>query len=349
METVNTTKIAIIGGGKGGTALLDLLSQVPGVEISGLMDRDPHAPAMARARSLNVPITQDAQELIGDHKVNLVIDVTGDPAMMDFITANKGPEVEVLGGAGARLLWYLVQQQTQLQAQLFQTERLAGIGSFAAGIAHDINNPLHLILGFAEMILEDPSGKDTKEYAQEIIDAVNRISPICKDLTQYARRISSDDFLEVDLNAKLDEALKVARYATGHHDLIVTKRYAPQVLVNARPEEMLHACVNLIGNAIQAMDRGGTLTLETHSDTRTVTVIVSDTGCGIPRDQLDLIFQPFFTTKVPGKGTGLGLYNVMCIVKKHRGTIAVTSEVGKGTTFTLTFPSIHSESSESEP
>jgi signal transduction histidine kinase len=119
----------------------------------------------------------------------------------------------------------------------------------------------------------------------------------------------------------------------------MTKRYQPGAAVKGNPDELLHVLVNLITNAVQAMEHvGGTLTLETKLLDGQVHVRISDTGCGIAPDKIPEIFEPFFTTKAPGKGTGLGLYNVKTIVNKMRGMIAVDSQIDKGTTFTLTFP-----------
>src|SRR5207249_8167142 len=338
MVNLPSTKVAILGGGRGGVALLDLLSQIPGLDIIGIADKDLTAPAIKRARDLNIKVTDQVTDLIADHGVNLLVDVTGDPEMERFIADHKGPGVEVLGGAAAKLLWNFVQYESTLQSQLFQIEKLAGIGSFVAGIAHDINNPLQLVLGFAEAILDEQDPANVREHAQEIIEAVKRTSAICKELTQYTRRFAADDFVQVDLNRKLEEALKIARHAIVFQDLAVKKEYAPRAVIRARPDELLHAFVNLIANAVQAMEGQGTLTLVTGYEAGRVSVTISDTGSGIPKDHLEKIFEPFFTTKAPGKGTGLGLYNVKSIVEQHLGKLSVESEVGRGTTFRLQFP-----------
>jgi signal transduction histidine kinase len=332
------TKVAILGAGKGGTALLGLFSQIPGIEIIGIADKDRSAPGLKLARRLMIPVEDRVTDLITNDGVNLIVDVTGDPPMTRVIAEHKHPGVEILGGAAAKLLWNLIQYQSTLQGQLFETEKLAAIGSFAAGIAHDINNPLHLILAFAEQIREEHDAATIRQHADEIIGAVRQINAISKDLTQYARRSTATDAVAVDLNQKLDEALKIARYAAVLHDLSVVKQYADAPVVKANPEEMLHVFVNLITNAVQAMDDKGTLTLATHCEDTVVTAAISDTGCGIPTDSLDRIFDPLFTTKPPEKGTGLGLHNVRVMVQKHGGTISVESEVGKGTTFHLLFP-----------
>jgi two-component system, NtrC family, sensor kinase len=343
MERCDATKIAILGAGRGGRALLALLHQIPSIEIVGIADRDPDAPGLQRARELQIPVTTNVPDLIGNHGVSLIMDVTGDPEMERYLHAHKPPAVDILSGSASRLLWKLVQHESKLEAELLQSEKLAGIGSFAAGIAHDINNPLQLILGLAENLAEERDLTAVHEQAQDIIDAVKRTSAICRDLTRYSRRASPHEDMLVSVNEKLDEALKIARYASSLHDIEMVKQYQSGADVKGNPDELLHVLVNLITNAVHAMERvGGTLTLKTILLDGQVGVRISDTGCGIPLDKISEIFEPFFTTKAPGKGTGLGLYNVKTIVSKMHGTIAVESQIDKGTTFTLTFPNAES-------
>ena len=339
MESSDHTKVAILGAGRGGCALLDLLHQIPSIEIVGIADRDPAAPGLQRARELQVPVTTNVPDLISNHGVSLIMDVTGDPEMETYLHAHKPPAADILSGSASRLLWKLIQHESKLEAELLQAEKLAGIGSFAAGIAHDINNPLQLILGLAENLAEERDLAAVHEQARDIIEAVRQTSAICRDLTRYSRRASPHEDVLVSVNGKLDEALKIARYASSFHDIEMIKQYQPGAAVKGNPDELLHVLVNLITNAVHAMEHvGGTLTLETHVLDGQVNVRISDTGCGIAPDKIPEIFEPFFTTKAPGKGTGLGLYNVKTIVNKMHGIIAVDSEIDKGTTFTLTFP-----------
>jgi two-component system, NtrC family, sensor kinase len=336
------TKVAIVGAGKGGIALLELLHQIPDVDIVGIADKDPSAPGLQRARELSIHVTEKVPDLIGNHGVNLILDVTGDPLMQETILSHKGPGADVLNGPTAKLLWNLIQHESKLEAELFHAEKLAGLGSFAAGIAHDINNPLQLILGLAENLAQEKDIKAVHEQAREIIEAVKRTSAICRDLTRYARRNAAQDDAPVNVNQKLDEALKIARYAVTLQDIAIVKQYAPKAIVKGNPDELLHVFVNLITNAVQAMEERGTLTLKTETADRSVFVSVIDTGCGIPKEFLSRIFDPLFTTKPAGKGTGLGLYNVMSVVSKMRGHIAVDSTVGKGTSFKIEFgPASH--------
>ena len=339
MERSDRTKVAILGAGRGGRALLDLLHHIPSLEIAGIADRNPDAPGLERARELQISVTTNVPDLISNHGVNLILDVTGDPDMETYLYAHKPPLANILSGSASRLLWKLIQHEAKLEAELLQSEKLAGIGSFAAGIAHDINNPLQLILGLAENLAEERDLTAVHEQARDIIEAVKRTSAICRDLTRYSRLASPHEDMLVPLNEKLDEALKIARYASSFHDIEMVKQYQPDTTVKGNPDELLHVLVNLITNAVHAMERGGgTLTIETALHDRQVDVRISDTGCGIAPDTIHEIFEPFFTTKAPGKGTGLGLYNVKTIVSKMHGTIAVDSQLDKGTTFTLTFP-----------
>jgi signal transduction histidine kinase len=337
MASQPSTKVAILGAGRGGTALLDLLHQIRTIEIVGIADQNPGAPGLQRARELNVPVYERVADLIGNHGINFVMDVTGDPSMERMLHNQAPAGADILSGPASRILWELVQHESMLQAELLHAEKLAGIGSFAAGIAHDMNNPLQLILGLAENLAEEQDLEAVHLQARDIIEAVKRTTAVCRDLTSYSRRASSLQDSAITINTKLDEALKIARYAVALQDIEVRKSYQPDVTVKGNPDELLHVFVNLITNAVQAIEHGGTLTLETAVVDGATQVRVSDTGCGIPQELLGQIFEPFFTTKPPGKGTGLGLYNVKNVIHRMHGTIGVESQVGRGSTFTITF------------
>lgn len=335
---IPATRVAIIGAGRGGTALLDLLHQLRTIEVVGIADRNPAAAGLQRARELHVPVYDRIADLIGNQGVNLVMDVTGDPNMDRILHDQTTGGADILSGPASRLLWDLVRHESALQSELLHAEKLAGIGSFAAGIAHDMNNPLQLILGLAENLAEERDIETVHLQARDIIEAVKRTTAICRDLTSYSRRASSQQDSRIALNGKLDEALKIARYAVALQDIEIRKSYQPDVTVRGNPDELLHVFVNLITNAVHAMEQGGTLTLETAMIQGGTQIRVSDTGCGISADLLGRIFEPFFTTKPPGKGTGLGLYNIKNVIHHMHGSIEVESRVGQGSTFTLTFP-----------
>jgi len=340
-STPRPMRVAIIGAGRGGTALLDVLHQIGTIEVVGITDKDPLAPGLQRAREINVTIYDQVADLIKSPGLNLVMDVTGDLAMVPVLQEQLPTEVDIISGQAARLLWTLVQHESTLQTELLHAEKLAGIGSFAAGIAHDMNNPLQLILGLAENLSDEEDLDAVHAQARDIIDAVKRTTAICRDLTSYSRRTSLRQDCMVHVNGKLDEALKIARYAVALQDIDIRKLYQPDVVIKGNPDELLHVFVNLITNAVHAMEHHGTLTLETSAVAGTIQVRVSDTGCGIEPELQSRIFEPFFTTKPPGKGTGLGLYNIKNVIQRMNGSIGVDSHIGRGSTFTLTF---HDES-----
>jgi len=330
-------RVAIVGAGRGGTALLDVLHQIGTIEILGITDKEPSAPGLQRAQEINVTVYERVGDLIKRPGLNLVMDVTGDPSMGPALQEQLPAETDIISGQASRLLWTLVQHESTLQTELLHAEKLAGIGSFAAGIAHDMNNPLQLILGLAENLADEVDLDAVHAQARDIIDAVKRTTAICRDLTSYSRRTSLRQDCLVNVNGKLDEALKIARYAVALQDIDIRKLYQPDVVVKGNPDELLHVFVNLITNAVQAMEHRGTLTLETSAVPGTTHVHVSDTGCGMTTEVQSRIFEPFFTTKPPGKGTGLGLYNIKNVVHRMNGSIGVDSHIGRGSTFTLTF------------
>jgi signal transduction histidine kinase len=338
MTALGRTTIAILGAGKGGTALLDLFTHLPEIEIVGIADKVESSPGILYARQVNIPTTPNPLSLIRRQGINLIMNVTGDPTIDQLIINHKHPETEVLGGAASKVLWDLIRHHSQTQSQLFQAEKLAGMGTFASGIAHDINNPLYILLAFAESILEETDNPTIRDQARSIIDAGKRIQAICQNITHYARAPKYLNPVPVTVEDRLDEALKIARYATVLQDLSIVRNFAEKLEVLANPDELLQVFVNLMTNAIQAMEGKGTLTLSTWSQDGLAKIAITDTGHGIPKESLEKIFEPFFTTKPPGKGTGLGLHNVREIIKKYQGDLTVDTKVGTGTTFTIEFP-----------
>ena len=265
-------------------------------------------------------------DLIQNEQVGLIMDVTGDPSMNAMIQAMKRPDAEVLSGAATRLLWKLVQHQSTLEAELFRADKLAGLGSFAARHRTRHQQPLQLILGLAENLVDEQDLAVVHEQARDITEAVKRTSAICRDLTRYARRNGAVEDVMVNLNTKLDEALRIARYAVTLQDVTVVKHYDDEATVKGNPDELLHVFVNLITNGVQAIQVRGTLTLETKvGPDGTVSVSVSDTGCGIPKEAFSKILNRS-TPQNPGKrDTGLGLYNVMSVISKMDGHILSTA------------------------
>ncbi len=231
-----------------------------------------------------------------------------------------------------------ITEQRLLQDQLIHAEKLASLGTLVSGMAHEINNPVQGILGMAELILQEHDPVIIQEYAQDIVRCARHTATVVRDFVSYARPASSGEEDEICLGERLADAVKMIRLGPdfGHVDVVTEFEAVPPVC--ARRGEIDQVFLNLISNAVQAMQGSGRLTLATRRIDDTIAVQISDTGGGIPKNHLARIFDPFFTTKAPGKGTGLGLSIVYKIVNKYGGTISVDSEEGNGTTFTIRFP-----------
>ncbi len=267
-------------------------------------------------------------------------DALGNQIGKGTLTTCQSNETERLDNSQANISWRL-SHDSHLQDKLFQTEKLATLGTFAAGIAHDINNPLYVMIGLAENILDEQDSDVLQERVQSIVNAGKRIQRTCRNITQYARATSGMDLVNVDVTHALNEAINIAQYACPLLELSVVRRYTDPLKVLANPEELLQVFVNLMTNAIQAMKGTGILTLSSWREERSTIISISDTGCGITTEHLEKIFQPFFTTKPSGEGTGLGLHNVKNIIKKYRGHLSVQSQQGKGTSFLIDLPSAY--------
>ncbi len=232
-----------------------------------------------------------------------------------------------------------ITEQKMLQFKLLQTEKLAGIGTLASGIAHEINNPLAGILGMAEAILDEDDISVIKSYTEDIVKYTVNASNIVKELSSYSRSTHNAGNSTVNLAAVIEDSLKMARHSESFKSIELVTDLQKDCTIIANSGELQQVFVNLTVNAIHAMEDRGTLTLKCSREGTFVRAEVIDTGRGITEENLNQIYDPFFTTKPPGKGTGLGLYVVYKIVTKHKGSIEVKSKAGQGTAFILKFPS----------
>lgn len=225
----------------------------------------------------------------------------------------------------------------ELQKKYFQAERLAGIGKLTAGIAHSFNNPLYGIMGMAEEILDEDNTQSIKEYARDIIKYSKEAANIINDISLYARIAKSKSNSTVNINNILDEALKMIRHSSAWGDIEVDKDYDKTPDIKANSVEIQQVFMNLINNAVQAMEGSGRLSLSIKLLGQCIEVRIKDSGPGISEENREKIFEPFFTTKEMGKGTGLGLSIANEIVNKYNGTVMVESEEGKGAMFIVNF------------
>jgi signal transduction histidine kinase len=246
-----------------------------------------------------------------------------------------------------------ITEHKRMEGQLFHTEKLASLGALSAGVAHEINNPIAIILGFSEILLEK-FPKDSKEY--EIVKTIERQSENCKRIVENLltfAKIPEKTTTQTDVLDDLQRVLNVVM------NTLVTKKvdlktemeeHLPEVRGDGQQLEQVF--LNIINNAVSAMDGGGILTISAHHTDGMVTIGFTDTGHGIPSESMDRIFEPFFTSKKVGEGTGLGLSVSYGIVKKFGGDIRVRSQTraeGKEprTTFTVWLPVAHGKKSES--
>jgi two-component system NtrC family sensor kinase len=232
--------------------------------------------------------------------------------------------------------------QTQsLQDELIQSEKLAGIGTLAAGIAHEVSSPLFGIMGLAEAIAEEEKVQTSQAYAREIVEYSKGIRDIVKELSSYSRAASSEYLTTVDLRQVVADAVRLVQRSTDCEDIEISQALGENLFINARTNEIQQIFVNLVKNAVDALaalNKPGHIRVTAQAGSAEVCVVVSDNGPGIPEENVKQVFDPFFTTKEPGKGTGLGLNIVYRIVTKYRGTIRVGSSESGGAAFHIRFP-----------
>lgn len=223
----------------------------------------------------------------------------------------------------------------RLQEQVRRNERLTALGSLAAGVAHEIRNPLSSIKGFATYLSGKVQGQD-QEAARAMVQETDRLNRVVTELLEFARpaRMQRKD---VDVNQLVERALRLIRADTeakGIRVVFTPDKALPHALLDA--ERLTQALLNLFLNAVQAMDPGGVLHITAVLEQGRIALRIADTGCGMPEDLLPGIFNPYFTTKT--SGTGLGLAIVHRIIEAHGGEVKVESRVGQGTVFTLLLP-----------
>ncbi len=226
-------------------------------------------------------------------------------------------------------------EKEQLEKQLLQSDKLATIGQLAAGVAHEINNPLGNISLYTQMLLKKTRDENTKEKLTIINDEANRAALIVKELLDFSRQ-SELKLTRIDINKEIGKVLSIM--APQLKDIKVTTELEPVPNILADSSQIQQVIMNLLKNSIQSITENGEIVIKTATENNYVVSNISDNGCGIPKENLGKIFDPFFTTKEKGKGTGLGLSISYGIIKRHNGSIEVKSEVGKGTIFTIKLP-----------
>lgn len=262
-------------------------------------------------------------------------------------------------------------QLERLQAQIVHSEKMAGLGQLAAGIAHELNNPAGFIygnmdlikgyLGRLELVLSiyeraslpaaeaaqlnltkieigyDTLLPDLRSMIADCAEGAERIRDVVQNLRLFSR-LDEAEFKKIDLHESIDSTLRILSRYYGAGRIHLVKEYGELPLVNCYAGQLNQVWTNLLVNAAQAIKDEGEVRISTRLEGESVVITISDTGCGIEQDDLRKIFNPFFTTKPVGEGTGLGLSIAYGIIEKHGGTIRVDSIPGAGTTFRVSIP-----------
>lgn len=254
----------------------------------------------------------------------------------------------------------------ETQAALVQTEKLAGLGRLAAGVAHEINNPIAYVTNNLAVLRRDTQtaltvldayrrgdaaegarlekAADLGYYYQtfartcdKTLEGLHRVRDIVRNLRDFAR-LDEAEFKDADLNAAVETTIEIVAHQARERGVRVETAFGPLPPVPCHPGKVNQVFLNLLVNAIQASEPGGAVVVRTRAEAAAVVVEVRDDGCGIRPEHRSKLFEPFFTTKPVGQGTGLGLSVSFGIVRDHGGAIEVESEVGRGSTFRVRLP-----------
>ncbi|MBU1864739.1 MAG: PAS domain S-box protein, partial [Candidatus Omnitrophica bacterium] len=322
-----------------------LFAEEPCWDKCGLYAEDVKKPIVAKECTI---LRKDGQKriiaknagLIKDEKGNII----GGIEIFEDITERKQAE-EKLRNAYQKL--------KDTQEQLIQAGKTAAMGQLAAGVSHELNQPLTGIKGFARAILMDLEGESPfREDLHKIIEQTDRMDRIIKNVRLFARK-SEFILKELDINQPIEDSFMLLNEQLKVQNIKVNKFLSKNLhKIEGDTNQLQQVFLNLITNARDAIDslnraEGGQITVKTalSGEGNNIEVEFTDTGCGVSNENLEYIFNPFFTTKGPDRGIGLGLAIVYRIIENHKGRIEITSEVGKGTGFKITLPIENKEES----
>jgi len=261
------------------------------------------------------------------------------------VKINSNDELQYLADSFNQMALSLRRREEQLRdfatQKIMESERLALIGQLSANVAHELNNPLTGIVTYSHLLLEDMNCEDpNKDSIEKIVGQARRCRDIIRGLLDFSRQRTPDKSV-CDVNSILDECISLVENQALFHNIEIEKNFnidIPMIVID--PSQIERVFMNIIINAAEAMDGVGKLAVQSRFNPQddVVDIMFTDTGPGIREENLEKIFDPFFTTKDVGHGTGLGLAISYGIIKGHKGSISVDSEVGQGSTFTVQLP-----------
>jgi len=236
------------------------------------------------------------------------------------------------------VLFREITKDIAINDQMVQAEKMSGLGTLAAGLAHELNNPLYTIIGFSEMILKKNDKAEIDSIAKGIGERSKKLAAILENLNSYIQQNPTDSYMAININERLDAALDIALLTHESKNIVINKNYSPLPFLKARSDEIQQIFFNIFANSIQAMTGSGHLKICSANLDGEIVVTVQDSGGGVPREYIAKVFDPFFTTKDQGEGTGLGLTAAYQLVKKYGGKIEFNSVQGEGTTVEIYWP-----------
>jgi signal transduction histidine kinase len=313
---------------------------------SGSRDEAVWASRLARAALLSLPVIgfwclKMSQAPMAVHEFRILVTL-GAVLPLGFLVFLRH---ELMDAERLRLLrasQESIDNLKRLQMQFVQSEKLASLGQLAAGAAHEINNPLTAILGYSDLMIDDPSASErSRGLAEKIRDQARRTKTLVSSLLSFARQVPSEQRSLVDVNAVVGSSAQLRRLdLRGKNIRIEIQTGAAVPAVRGDPNQLLQVFFNIINNAVDALEEvgGGTLTVRTLCERGNVVILFSDTGPGISEPRL--VFDPFYTTKPVGKGTGLGLSICYGLVHDHGGQISCYNRPEGGATFRIELPAV---------
>jgi two-component system, sporulation sensor kinase B len=230
-----------------------------------------------------------------------------------------------------------VRSNLMMRQQLFKSEKLAAVEQMGAAISHEIRNPLTVSKGFVQLLEEETIHPDKqKEYLNLIREGLDSAEQVIQDYLTFSKP-TIDSMEELDVQYELSQIISILIPTANQHSVLITAEFSPLAYVSGDRQKFRQCMLNVIKNGIESMPHGGKLFIEVHKDNKFITIKIKDTGIGMTKEQINRLGEPYYSTK-GAKGTGLGMMVAFSVIRAMNGTVHITSELKKGTTFSFQFP-----------